>query len=487
MGSQVFISFLHNRWTRTHPQVLSKMKTTLKVLWLLACVNVIQGFLFDSFNKFEKKVPPKQKCTTEYDNIKCGYCDTKYHDSCVKSTETVCRPTYVKVCNPEPLESCSYVKEDKCTQVPIPSCDVTWQKKCTDKLVCSKTFEVTVPTIPNRFCKFGKCKTFGPETTPSPPKTTPPPPTPAVDVTVTRSAPEEVIAPEEAIDSEFNNVDSQIGQQIANRRKRSLVTFSGGFKICKFGRCKTFGPETTPPPPPPKTTPPHPTPAVDVNVGDGEFNNVGSQIGQQIGNAKRSTSEVIAPEDVIDDSEIANRQRRSLVGEEVEVLEEDELEEEHETDYFDELDDLEENESDDESEENHGERQKRGLGWLNQQKPQKNCVTQKKCVNIPKKKCGIHTKETCIPFPKKKCETKMIEKCQTVQRQECGEAIIEKCTSIPQKDCKEVIERRPRLVCPPPPTTRTISEPVYAREADISPPTYTKDSLINRKLGKFRG
>merc|ERR1712076_46784 len=412
MGSQVFISFLHNRWTRTHPQVLSKMKTTLKVLWLLACVNLIQGFLFDSFNKFEKKVPPKQKCTTEYDNIKCGYCDTKYHDSCVKSTETVCRPTYVKVCNPEPLESCSFVKEDKCMNVPIPSCKVTWQKKCTDKLVCSKTFEVTVPTIPNRFCKFGKCKTFGPETTPPPPKTTPPPPTPAVDVTVTRSAPEEVIAPEEAIDSEFNNV--------------------------------------------------------------------GSQIGQQIGNAKRSTSEVIAPEDVIDDSEIANRQRRSLVGEEVEeveddselinldsqivdeiaerrrrsleedeeveVLEEEELEEEHETDYFDELDDLEENESDDESEENHGERQKRGLGWLNQQKPQKNCVTQKKCVNIPKKKCGIHTKETCIPFPKKKCETKMIEKCQTVQRQECGEAIIEKCTSIPQKDCKEVIERRPRLV-----------------------------------------
>ena len=66
------------------------------------------------------------------------------------------------------------------------------------------------------------------------------------------------------------------------------------------------------PPPPTKTTRPPPTPAVDV--GDGEFNNVGSQIGQQIGNAKRSTSEVIAPEDVIDDSEIANRQRRSLVG-----------------------------------------------------------------------------------------------------------------------------------------------------------------------------
>merc|ERR1712223_1457174 len=363
---------LHNRWTRTHPQVLSKMKTTLKVLWLLACVNLIQGFLFDTFNKFEKKVPPKEKCTTVYDNIKCGYCDTKYHDSCVKSTETVCRPTYVKVCNPEPLESCSFVKEDKCMKVPIPSCEGTWQKKCTDKLVCSKTFEVTVPTIPNRFCKFGKCKTFGeePSSPPPPPKTPPPPPTPTVDVTVTRSAPEvEVIAPEEAIDSEFNNVDSQIGQQI--------------------------------------------------------------------GNAKRSASEVIAPEDVIDDSEIAHRQTRSLVGDEVEEAEDDsefinldsqiveeiaerrrrsleedeeveELEEEYETDFVDELDHLEENESDDESEENHGERQKRGLGWLNKQKPQKNCVTQKKCVNIPKKNCGIHKKETCIPFPKKKCETKMI-------------------------------------------------------------------------------
>merc|ERR1712038_839749 len=464
----------------THPQGLSKMKTTLKVLRLLACVNLIQGFLFDKFNKFEKKVPPKEKCTTVYDNIKCGYCDTKYHDSCVRSTETVCRPTYVKVCNPEPLESCSFVKEDKCMQVPIPSCEVTWQKKCTDKLVCSKTFEVTVPTIPNRFCKFGKCKTFGEEPSSPPPKSTPPP-TQAVDVTVTRSAPEEVIAPEEAIgDSEFNNVGSQVGEQVANRRKRSLVSFSGGFKICKFGRCKTFGEPT-----PPTTKRVDPTPAPPV--GDSEFNNVGSQIGQQVANAKRSTSDVIAPEELIDlDSqiveEIAERRRRSL--EEDEEVEE--LEEEYETDFVDELDDLEENESDDESEENHGERQKRGLGWLNKQKPQKNCVTQKKCVNIPKKNCGIHKKETCIPFPKKKCETKMIEKCQTVQRQECGEAIIEKCTSIPQKDCKEVIERRPRLVCPPPPTTRTISEPVYAREADVVQ-TYTKDSLINQKLGKFTG
>merc|ERR1712110_525575 len=59
----------------------------------------------------------------------------------------------------------------------------------------------------------------------------------------------------------------------------------------------------------------------------------------------------------------------------------------------------------DESEEDHGERHKRGLpdfsSW--KQKPVKNCVTQKKCTNVPKRDCGIHKKETCIPFPKKKC------------------------------------------------------------------------------------
>merc|ERR1712223_1191686 len=409
MGSQFFISFLHNRWTCTHPQVLSKMKTTLKVLWLLACVNLIQGFLFDKFNKFEKKVPVKEKCTTVYDNIKCGYCDTKYHDSCKKETTTVCRPTYVKVCNPEPLESCSFVKEDKCMNVPIPSCEVTWQKKCTDKLVCSKTFEVTVPTIPNRFCKFGKCKTFGEEPTSPPPKSTPPPPTPAVDVTVTRSAPEEIIAPEEAIgDSEFNNVGSQIEQQVANRRKRSLVSFSGGFKICKFGKCKTFGEPT-----PPTTKRVDPTPAPPV--GDSEFNNVGSQIGQQVANAKRSTSDVIAPEDVIDDSEIANRQRRSLVGDEVEEVEDDselinldsqiveeiaerrrrsleedeevqELEEEYETDFVDELDDLEVNESDDESEEDHGERQKKRTWMVEQTETTEKLCHPKKVRQHPKEK-----------------------------------------------------------------------------------------------------
>ena len=34
---------------------------------------------------------------------------------------------------------------------------------------------------------------------------------------------------------------------------------------------------------------------------------------------------------------------------------------------------------------------------------------------------------------------------------------------------------------------RTIKEPVYAREADISPTTYTKESLTNQKLEKFSG
>merc|ERR1712186_128535 len=125
-----------------------------------------------------------------------------------------------------------------------------------------------------------------------------------------------------------------------------------------------------------------------------------SLVGEEVEEVEDDSELINLDSQIVD--EIAERRRRSLEeDEEVEVLEEEELEEEHETDYFD--------EPDDKSEENHGERQKRGLGWLNKQTPQKNCVTQKKCVN--------HKKQTCIPFPKKKCETKMIEKCQTVQRQ----------------------------------------------------------------------
>lgn len=350
------------------------MKSTLKVFWLLSCINLIQGWKFlDKFEAFEAPVivkTPVPHCTTEYDNISCGHCDTKYHLSCVKTTETVCRPTSVRLCNPEPIESCSFVKEDKCMQVPIPSCQVTWHKKCTDKLVCSKTFAVTVPTHP----KFEK---FHPTTIVEPPH--PPPPRVIVDPAPPQSPP----APEVNVD---------------------VVVDDAG------------------------------TPDDDA-----EFINMNSQIGEQI----------------------AERRRRSL----------DEDYEEEETEEYETLGEIYDHEElafADESEENHGERQKRGLGWLkNKKHPVKTCVTQKKCTNIPKKDCGIHKKETCIPFPKKKCETKMIEKCQTVQRQECGEAVNEKCTSIPQKDCKETIERRPRLVCPPAPTVRRISEPVFAREAQV--------------------
>jgi hypothetical protein len=81
----------------------------------------------------------------------------------------------------------------------------------------------------------------------------------------------------------------------------------------------------------------------------------------------------------------------------------------------------------------------------------------------------------------------MIEKCQTVQRQECGEAVNEKCTSIPQKDCKETIERRPRLVCPPAPTVRRISEPVFAREAQVYAGKFDKFNNHGSQIGEQIG
>ena len=67
-------------------------------------------------------------------------------------------------------------------KVPIPSCDVTWHKVCKDKLVCSKTFEVTVPDIP-KFGKFDKFGKFGGQD-PPPPVYKEPVPTGAPEVPV---------------------------------------------------------------------------------------------------------------------------------------------------------------------------------------------------------------------------------------------------------------------------------------------------------------
>merc|ERR1712141_924374 len=180
-----------DRWFEKDLLISSKMKSTSIVLCLLSCVTLIQGQFGwfdldfdDKFDKFDKNKAVERSCTTEYDDIHCEKCDTKYHLSCVKASETVCRPTQVRLCNPEPIESCTFVKEDKCMHVPIPSCDVTFHKVCKDKVVCTKTYEVTVPDIP-KFGKFGK---FGGQDPP-------PPPPPVYKEPVPTGAPEVPIGP----------------------------------------------------------------------------------------------------------------------------------------------------------------------------------------------------------------------------------------------------------------------------------------------------
>ena len=105
--------------------------------------------------------------------------------------------------------------------VPIPSCDVTWHKVCKDKLVCSKTFEVTVPDPVGKF--------WGQD---------PPPPVPtggsgvpvgpvinnpdvSVEVTPQEENVDEVINADEIIEPD-DEIEGPEGPMI-NRRKRSLT------------------------------------------------------------------------------------------------------------------------------------------------------------------------------------------------------------------------------------------------------------------------
>ena len=109
-------------------------------------------------------------------------------------------------------------------QVPIPSCQVTWHKKCTDKLVCSKTFAVTVPTHP-KFEKFHPTTIVGPPPQPPPREPEHPPPTPREPHPQPPQVNVEVVVDDAGTpddDAEFINMNSQIGEQIAERRRRSL-------------------------------------------------------------------------------------------------------------------------------------------------------------------------------------------------------------------------------------------------------------------------
>ena len=67
-------------------------------------------------------------------------------------------------------------------------------------------------------------------------------------------------------------------------------------------------------------------------------------------------------------------------------------------------------------------------------------------------------KETCLPFPTKKCTEISTPVCRIVPRQECTERKQEICETVPTKDCQKVRVIKPRTVCIPRPTSRTIED-----------------------------
>ena len=71
---------------------------------------------------------------------------------------------------------------------------------------------------------------------------------------------------------------------------------------------------------------------------------------------------------------------------------------------------------------------------------------------------GMVHKETCLPFPTKKCTETSTPVCRIVPRQECTEKKHEICETVPTKDCQKVLVSKPRTVCIPKPTTRTIED-----------------------------
>merc|ERR1712166_151880 len=90
--------------------------------------------------------------------------------------------------------------------------------------------------------------------------------------------------------------------------------------------------------------------------------------------------------------------------------------------------------------------------------PRETCVPKEKCKSWPKKNCGMVHKETCLPFPAKKCTEISKPVCRIVPRQECTEKKHEICETVPIKDCQKVLVSKPRTVCIPRPTTRTIED-----------------------------
>jgi len=90
--------------------------------------------------------------------------------------------------------------------------------------------------------------------------------------------------------------------------------------------------------------------------------------------------------------------------------------------------------------------------------PRETCVPKEKCKSWPKKNCGMVHKETCLPFPTNKCTEISKSVCRIVPRQECTEKKHEICETVPIKDCQKVLVSKPRTVCIPRPTTRTIED-----------------------------
>merc|ERR1712029_817909 len=90
--------------------------------------------------------------------------------------------------------------------------------------------------------------------------------------------------------------------------------------------------------------------------------------------------------------------------------------------------------------------------------PREVCVDKEKCTSWPKKNCDMVHKETCLPFPAKKCVESTTSVCKIVPRKECAQKKQEICETRPIKECTKQLVKKPRTVCIPKPTIRTVEE-----------------------------
>lgn len=377
-------------------------------------------------------------CKVVYDDVWEEKCQTVYNEECSTDYVNECQNVNHRECVTKNEQKCSWGFKDSCMKIPVPTCNLVWEKKCGHEDVCTTVKERECRSVPKRICTSSYDKVCEMQ-----------------DEKVCRQVPIPVETVPHYVPSSYpveshgkkshdygNHGDGKSSHDLGGNHSQDFggkhgetESYFGGFQDLTKG-------------------------LPDFDFGLTEFGNLGG--GHSKGHAgsgkqhKRSVDKLLA--------KIEHKQAKLA------------LKHKHL------LSKVNKGKGKDSNKEHAAPavlpsiKTETVCEWVPRQKchnvpqeacreeyfeacedvPRQVCTPTEKCKDVPKKTCVTVDKEKCVKVPSKECVAVPKEHCVNRAEKVCKDVPREICNPVADKVCQKLIVQRPREVCLPPPTVKSI-------------------------------